>query len=233
MHQLITSTNMTMTSREIAELVESRHDSVKRTIERLISSGVIQSPPMVNFKNINNVEGQEYIFTGEQGKRDSYVVVGQLCPEFLAKVIDRWQELESRLNNPTMQLANAVLLANKMIEDQKLLIADMQPKADFFDQVTDSKDAVDIGTVAKVLNMNIGRTRLFQFLRDEKILMNNNQPYQQYIDEGMFRVVESSWVKPDGSTHISFKTVVYQRGVAFIRKRLLKKMNSHELLEAA
>lgn len=42
---------LSMTSREIADLVGSRHDSVKRTIERLSESGVIQLPPTVEVKN--------------------------------------------------------------------------------------------------------------------------------------------------------------------------------------
>lgn len=121
---------------------------------------------------------------------------------------------------PELQIAHAMLLAGKMIEEQKQIIAEMTPKAQFFDTVTDSTNAVDIGTVAKVLNCGIGRTRLFEFLRDEKILMGNNQPYQRYIDSGYFRIIESSYSKPDGSTHISFKTVVYQKGVDFIRRNL-------------
>lgn len=224
MHQMITS-NATMTSREIAELVESRHNDVKRSIERLVEKGVIQSTPMANFKNINNVEGQEYVFTGEQGKRDSIIVVAQLSPEFTARLVDRWQQLEAAAAqpmDPTLQLAHAVLLANQMIERQNLMISEMQPKADFFDAVTDSKDAVDIGTVAKVLNMGIGRTRLFQFLREEKVLMQDNRPYQHFVDEGYFRVIESTWNKSDGSTHVNYKTVVYQKGVAYIRKKLIK-----------
>ena len=57
MHQLIaTDSNMTMTSREMADLTEKRHDSVKRTIETLLGQGVIRSPQIVNFKNSNNVE---------------------------------------------------------------------------------------------------------------------------------------------------------------------------------
>lgn len=121
---------------------------------------------------------------------------------------------------PELQIAHAMLLAGKMIEEQKLLIAEMTPKAEFFDAVTDSATAVDIGTVAKVLNMDIGRTRLFEFLRDEGILMKNNQPYQKYIDCGYFRVIETSYGKPDGSTHVNFKTVVYQKGIDFIRRKL-------------
>ncbi|EDA1797291.1 DNA-binding protein, partial [Salmonella enterica subsp. enterica serovar Typhimurium] len=44
-----------MTSIEIAELVGSRPDNVKRTIERLSKSGVIPLPPMEVSENINNL----------------------------------------------------------------------------------------------------------------------------------------------------------------------------------
>ena len=117
MHQLIsTDSNMKMTSREIADLVESRHDKVKQSIERLAAKGVIESPPMGNFRNSNNVEGSEYVFTGEQGKRDSIIVVAQLSPGFTARLVDRWQELEKQVapalhNDPIMaqiQLLQAV-----------------------------------------------------------------------------------------------------------------------------
>ena len=121
---------------------------------------------------------------------------------------------------PQELIARAVIEAQKMIEHQTALIAEMKPKADFFDTVTGSDNAVDLGTVAKVLNCGIGRTRLFEALRNKKILQNNNQPYQKFIDSGYFRVIESSYSKPDGSTHISFKTVVYQKGVDYIRRQL-------------
>ena len=85
-----------MTSREIADLVGSRHDSVKRTIERLAESGVIESPPLVEIQTATKT-GTEYVFTGEQGKRDSIVVVAQLSPEFTARLVDRWQALEAQL----------------------------------------------------------------------------------------------------------------------------------------
>ena len=39
---------------------------------------------------------REYIFSGERGKRDSIVVVAQLSPEFTARLVDRWQQLEQQ-----------------------------------------------------------------------------------------------------------------------------------------
>lgn len=38
------NTPLTMSSREIAELVEKRHDNVKRTIDTLFDRGVIEFP---------------------------------------------------------------------------------------------------------------------------------------------------------------------------------------------
>jgi len=104
------------------------------------------------------------------------------------------------------------------IRQQNKQIETMKPKAEFFDAVADSKDAIDIGSTAKVLNMGIGRNRLFELLRNEGVLMHNNQPYQSFIDRGYFRTIEQKYTKPDGSTHIYIKTLVYQRGLDYIRK---------------
>lgn len=95
------------------------------------------------------------------------------------------------------------------------------PKAEFFDAVTDSKQAIPIGDVAKILDMGIGRNKLFEFMRDTKILMPDNRPYQKYIDAGYFRVVEQKYEK-NGDTYINLKTLVFQKGIDFIRRKLEK-----------
>lgn len=102
---IISNNRLSMTSREIAELVGSRHDSVKRTISTLVSSGIIQLPQTVEVKNHLGQTVQELLFVGEQGKRDSIVVVAQLSPEFTARLVDRWQELEAQ-QAPVVALPN-------------------------------------------------------------------------------------------------------------------------------
>lgn len=95
-----------MTSLEIAELVDSRHDSVKRTIERLSDQDVIELPPTVEIKTATKPV-QVYVFSGEQGKLDSITVVAQLCPHFTAQIVKRWQELEKQTQQePLSQIAN-------------------------------------------------------------------------------------------------------------------------------
>lgn len=220
-----------MTSREIAELVQSRHDNVRISIERLAERGIIQLPAMQVSERINNLglpgKVSEYVFIGERGKRDSIVVVAQLSPEFTAALVDRWQELEARnglpdFSNPAEaarawaeQFEARQALESKVIEDA--------PKVEFYDHVTGSNDTVDMATVAKVLNIpGMGRNNLFAFLRGKKVLSRNNAPYQRYIDLGWFRQVESKYQTPDGEVRISLKTVVFQKGLDGIRKLVEK-----------
>lgn len=111
----------------------------------------------------------------------------------------------------------------KKIEEQGTLLLEAKPKTDFYDAVTGSEDTLDIGAVSKILNFpGYGPHILFEFLRNEGILMKDNQAYQVYIDQGYFRTIESQYTKPDGSSHINKKTVAFQRGLDFIRKRIEK-----------
>lgn len=115
-------------------------------------------------------------------------------------------------------LAKAVLVAQNVIEQKDKLIHDLKPKAEFFDAVASSKTAIPMDQVAKVLDMGIGRTKLFALLREKKVFDRNNIPYQEFVDRGYFRVVEQKYTKPNGDTNINIKTLVYQRGVDYIRK---------------
>lgn len=83
-----------MTSLEIADLVGSRHNNVKVSIERLLDRGVIQHAALQHVKNSQGQTVEQYLFQGEQGKRDSIIVVAQNSPEFTAALVESWQELE-------------------------------------------------------------------------------------------------------------------------------------------
>lgn len=119
--------------------------------------------------------------------------------------------------------SEALMLAAKQaekLEQQEKMLLEQKPKVEFFDAVTNSKTAIDMAKVAKVLDKNIGRNKLFEFLRNKGILQRDNIPMQCYIDRGYFRVIETKYTKPDGSTHINLKTLVYQKGVNYINKLL-------------
>lgn len=122
-------------------------------------------------------------------------------------------------------LADQAEKAEKLlIQNNELQLAnqEMKPKAEFFDAVAGSKKAMSMEEVAKILSYpGIGRNKLFEILRNQNILQSDNIPYQKYIDSGYFRVIEQKYNVGD-EVRINIKTLVFQKGVDFIRKTLDK-----------
>lgn len=80
----------------------------------------------------------------------------------------------------------ARVAATKIIEQQK-------PLVDFANHVGDTKDLITVGQLAKLAkdeHIKIGRNRLFEWLRQHKYINNRNEPYQQYVECGYFKVKE-------------------------------------------
>ena len=95
---------LTMSSLQIAGLVESRHDNVKTTIERLVKRGVIVQPAMQDEPFFDSLGRSRKEAVYLINKRDSYVVVAQLSPEFTTRLVDRWQELEEQAKGTSITL---------------------------------------------------------------------------------------------------------------------------------
>lgn len=116
----VKSASVTMSSLEISELVKSRHTDVRRSIERLMQKGVIANAPMAFLANINGLGKVVKVKAYLLGKRDSYVVVAQLSPEFTGALVDRWQQLESQISVPSLPSTyKEALLALVVAEEEK------------------------------------------------------------------------------------------------------------------
>ena len=220
-------------SRDVAEMIERDHSNLMRDIRGYAET---LNSPNSNLKAANFFIESTYLDKQNQirpcyllARKGCDMVANKMTGEkgvlFTAAYVTRFEEMEASLKQfaiPKTYAEALRQLADSWEENQKLIVdnAIMQPKAEFFDAVAESKDAIDIGSAAKVLNMGIGRNNLFEMLRNKGILMQNNQPYQRYIDLGYFRMIEQKYNKPDGSTHISIKTLVYQKGLDYIRNAI-------------
>lgn len=99
---------------------------------------------------------------------------------------------------------------------------DLMPKVEMYQAVMDSTDLHEMSAVAKILNFrNMGRNNLFAYLQNKNILRYNNEPYQQYVNNGNFEIKEESYDKGYGM-RIYRKTMVTQKGLEYIRKLLLE-----------
>lgn len=143
-----------ITSLDISELVQSRHDKVKQSTERLAEREVIGLPPMgVVVKEANNrtYNVEVYVFSGEQGKLDSITVVAQLCPEFTAALVKRWYELE---NQNAVQLPQTFAEALQLAADQARQLELAAPKVQYFDTVVERSTLLNATQVAQKLGMS-------------------------------------------------------------------------------
>lgn len=144
---------------------------------------------------------------------------------------------EELLNNPDLLIAMANELkkerqARKLAEQEKELanrkIEEQRPLVDFANKVSDSSNLIDMGKMAKLLkdeHINIGRNRLFEWLRKKEILMKNNMPYQRYIEGGYFQVKESVYETPYGSK-TQQTTYVTGKGQIYITEKLRKEFGA-------
>lgn len=107
--------------------------------------------------------------------------------------------------------------AERKIEEQK-------PLVQFANHVADTSDLIDMGDFAKLAkdeHIDIGRNRLFAWLRNEGYLMDDNAPYQRYVEQGIFVLREGSYDTPYGS-RIYKKTYVTGKGQIYLIEKLRK-----------
>lgn len=86
------------------------------------------------------------------------------------------------------------------------------------------RNCVDMKLAAKTLDFKkIGRNKLFEILRNKRILGADNIPYQQYINQGLFRIDTVPWEHPSsGETRMYYKTVVTPNGLIWLEHLLIQ-----------
>jgi phage antirepressor YoqD-like protein len=120
------------------------------------------------------------------------------------ELLQRDKELENQLNEIDKTLAKEELM--KQVQDQ-LEIAN---------RFTNSNKLYDIGEFSKILDIpKFGRTNLFRWLRDNKMLMSNNTPYANQMDH--FKVIAI-----ENNRFADSKTLIKAKGISYIVKKLIK-----------
>lgn len=224
---MIENAPLTMSSREIAELTGKRHDNVKRTLEMLAERGVMRLPQIEEVKNHLGQTVQEYRLE----KRESYIVVAQLSPEFTATLVDRWQELEKQVAQPLnpanlsrmdiLQLALDAEKENQALKQENLQLenklSEQQPKADGFDRIARAEGGMNLTNAAK--SLNIRPKDLMDILQLKKWIYRRAGGktfvgYQDKIQQGLLAHKVYSLTLPDGTERMSEQVVVNPKGLA-------------------
>ena len=246
---ILTQNNQqSMTSQQIADLVGSRHDKVKQSIERLATNrelkpAVIALPPMGVVQIMTNnrsYDTEVYVFSGEQGKRDSIIVVAQLSPEFTAALVDRWTELEQQVAAPVVALPQDYLSALKALvtseeakERANAEIKQLQPKAAALDTLSHAKGSLGIRETAKAVGiperefvrrcLDKSKPVSSRFLyRDDNGKLN---AHAHRIKQGFMTQKIGNYADKDGYDFATIQVKFTAAGVAHIAKLMQNKQS--------
>ena len=162
-----------------------------KSIEYFISIDMAKELCMVE----NNLQGRtirKYFIECEKKLKE--VSVPKIDSNFLLRISQQMAELE------------------KKIEEDK-------PKVEFYDTVAETDDMIDMAEASKILKLPFGRNKLFGLLRTMNILNKKNIPYQLYINNGIFKVVETTY-KNNNETKIYIKTLITQKGLKYLERFL-------------
>jgi prophage antirepressor-like protein len=111
-------------------------------------------------------------------------------------------------------LAAAMIEAQKVIEAREARIAELEPKAEFYDELMDADGCYSMKATANALGW--GRNVMMREMRQAGILTKQNLPYQRYAHH--FKVVPQTYTTPAGGTAATATTYVLPRGLQFLRR---------------
>lgn len=232
-----------VSSRDVAEKFGKRHADVVRAIDIKIEvNAILRSPKYVlsmKYLDKSNRQSKEYLMT-----RDgfSFLVMGfngKDADIWKIKYIEAFNQMEERLKNGNqlteeerlkLQLfskdASEVAYAhNRLVElataplHQQL--EKQQPKVELAETMLTSKNAISVSDFAKMTysKFKLGSNNMFRALRDTGFLLENNTPYQKYINAGYFRVIEVP-VTIGYQKYLLPKTLITPKGQEYLFKKL-------------
>lgn len=154
---------------------------------------------------------------------------GKECRQYLI-------DLEKAWNTPEQVFARALKMADQTIaklkDTNKSLTEKIEadkPKTIFADAVSASHTSILIGDLAKLICQNgvqIGQKRLFEWMRQNNFLIKSgssrNMPMQRYVEQGLFKIKESSYVDGNGCNVTTKTTVVTGKGQIYFVNQFLK-----------
>lgn len=131
-------------------------------------------------------------------------------------------------------MAKALLLADKQIKDRNKIIEEQKPKVLFADSVSASKNSILVGDLSKLIKQNgidIGRDRLFEWLRNNGYLgkkgLDYNKPTQKSMDLKLFELKPYTKVSPNGSIITYFTPYVTGKGQIYFVNKFLGDENAN------
>ena len=190
-----------VTTKELAETLGVTPQTIRDTVEKL---GLAKSILQVKVRGQSSFAFNEAQATAIKIELQNHSKVAQngFNTLSISNDLEAW-ELQKRLDAYKDRRIAELTAENKK---QKAVI----------DRIEKAGGCFSIAQTAKALKLPYGRNTLFGRLKDMKLLSAYNEPYQEQINAGRFKVV--SKVCNDNKNHIV--PLVTGKGLVYLAKRL-------------
>ncbi|HBG6046332.1 TPA: phage antirepressor KilAC domain-containing protein [Clostridioides difficile] len=245
-------------SREVAELIEKKHDNLLRDIRGykkiLEDSSNLRSQDFFiesTYINTQNKIQPCYLLTKKGCDMVANKMTGEKGIIFTAIYVTKFEEMEQELKEqqPKLPTTYKEALQQLLIEveekeqlqlenqEKDKVIQLQQPKVLFADSVASSDNSILVGELAKLLRQNgidTGQNRLFDWLRNNGYLIKRkgedyNTPTQKSVNLGVIETKEGTRVHPNGYISVTKTPKITGKGqIYFINK--FKKNNQISML---
>lgn len=208
--------SLTMSSREIAELTHKEHKNVLRVIRDLIEQNLVAQIEPLKFEYRN-----QWFDYYELNKRDTFVVVARLSPEFTAAVVDRWQELENQQKPTALSRKDLALMVIAAEEENERLQLENKQQATHIESLDSYfRNGITAPQFAKGLN-GVNSQKINDHLQQVKWLYkdgNNDWRVTSYARD-RYMTEEPVSISPHGKEQFfTYRPVLLQKGAAKIYK---------------
>lgn len=220
----------TITSLEISELTSKPHNDLLKSIRNMEEAWVKLGQgkfSLTSYTDKSNRQSSMY----ELNKTECLYIATKFNDEARAMLILRWEKLEKQHKLPTT-FAEALRLAAEQSEQLEVKTLQLnqaeetikvnEPKVVFANTVMGSTNSILIRQFAKDLcdgEFKIGQNKLFEWFRDNKYINKSNEPYQNYIEQGLFEVITRS-IGSGSETFTSKTTKISGKGQVYFAKKI-------------
>lgn len=218
---LIKSMNEFMSISEVAISLGVNERTIRKHVEKLFPDKMKNGVQTL----LNEQEVTKVKFSLEENKQLAHV--DQLPKTALEKKLLIHQAM-GFLNEEIDEL-------KQKLEYQSLKLEAAQPKIDFVDHIEVSDDSISISEFAKLLYKNrveIGQKRLFKYLYDQNYLMNRSEPYQKWMDMGLFEIKKINFIKGKDEKATDHKVMVTGKGQTYLTKKICNSFQIKEPLNS-
>lgn len=216
--------DMTMTLKEITDILKVRHDNATRTVKTMTKNPKFGACPQTEVMVEIGSGAKRAVLTYVLTKRQSYAVAAKLDTSFMMDLVDRWQELEAQASKPRvpttfLEAMELVVATERARLELECKVGAMMPVVAAHKRLTTSEGTHEIRQAAKLLKLN--PRELTEWLSENRWIYKHSRlsrwsAFQDKINEGLLMHHVNVVDLPQGGSVTSNQVRVTANGLATI-----------------